>query len=152
LDALDGGRDVTLPAGDSDFTLVVTTTLNGRPLSDRSTVSVRGFSDDEAWRILRTATCLSVDGQSRWGVEISFASTVAPTLTVEKLSCDFTGAAAWTVRRSGMADVGFSPAAPFHVLPTPPTLRGTWLFFVNAIGCGGAPPQFAADFQLICDE
>jgi len=152
LGALDGTQNVTLPAGASDFTLVVATTLNGRRREDRRTVQVRGFQDHEIWKILRSATCLSVDGQLRWGVELSFAGTVSPALAVEELYSNFTSASTWSVRRTGLPDVPFSSATSVQTLSARPTLQGTWLFFVDAVGCGGGPPLFAAEFRLVCGQ
>ena len=108
LATLDGAQQVAVPAGNSDFTLVVATTLNGRTLTDRSApFLVRGFPDHDLFRLVRSATCLSVDGQLRWGVEVSFASTVSASLAVEEVTCNFVGASAWTMRRSGVPDEVF---------------------------------------------
>jgi hypothetical protein len=152
LSALDGAQDVTLPAGNTDFTLVVAKTLHGRTLTDRRTVQVRGVLDHDLWKFLRSATCLSVDGQMRWGVEISLASTVSPGLAVEEVFCNFTSASTWTMRRTGLPDVGFSGATSVQALATRPALRGTWIFFVNAVGCGAGAPLFAVEFRLVCSQ
>jgi hypothetical protein len=151
LATLDGAQQVAVPAGNSDFTLVVATTLNGRTLTDRSDpLLVRGFPDHDLFRLVGSSTCLSVDGQLRWGVEVSFASTVSASLAVEEVSCNFGGASAWTMRRSGLPDEVFLSGTVAHALPTVPALKGTWLFFVKAVGCGGSAPPFAVDFQVVC--
>jgi hypothetical protein len=130
--------------------LVAATALNGRTLTVPRTLQVRGFPDHDTWKFLLSATCLSVDGQLRWGVEISFASSVSGSLAVERLFCNFSGPLAWTMRRSGVPDAVFTSATIGHDLAPLPALRGTWLFFVNAVGCSGGPPPFAAEFQLVC--
>jgi len=43
LGALDGSQDVPLPAGNSDLTLQVALAVNGRTLTDSSTIQVQGF-------------------------------------------------------------------------------------------------------------
>lgn len=150
LATLDGAQQVAVPAGSSDFTLVVATTLNKRTLTDRRALFIRGLPDHDTFRIVRSATCLSVDGQLRWGVEVSIGSTVSASLAVEAVSCNFAGVSAWTMRRSGVPDVLFLSGSAAHALPTLPTLQGTWLFFVKPVGCGGGAPQFDVDFQVVC--
>jgi hypothetical protein len=162
LSDLNGSQAVTLPAGLSDFTLVATTTLNGRPVpaDPPRKLQVQGFSDHEKWTILRSGECMSINGRWRWGVEIYFGNDVAPSLLVEELECNFLGEAAWTVRRTGLPDMVFSSSALVQVLSTKPALHGRWLFFVNhswptvGVGgpplCVGGPPLFSVDFRLVC--
>jgi hypothetical protein len=56
LGGLDGSQDVPLPAGNSDLTLQVALTVNGRTLTDSSTIQVQGFSARDTRTIEDTAT------------------------------------------------------------------------------------------------
>ena len=156
LPGLQGSHAVAIAPGAWDLKLIVSYTLNGRTLTDHTTQSVTGYPDHSIWKIRTSAACLSVDGQSRWAYEVSFAGTVSPGLAVEEIYSNFTGnagspsaAGTWIARRAGEPDIPFTAVSQIMMIPNHPPLQGDWLFFLSTPGCGGAPPLFAADFRLI---
>lgn len=153
LGTLSGSRDVGVPAGGSDFRLVIEYTLNGRTLSDSATLSVIGLQDHDTVSASDVATCQFVEGTMRWAVSIVFdSSSYSGELAVEELTCDFTNTSAWSARREGgaMTNVAFTPASKVHALPGFPRFQGTWTFFVDAPACAGPAPLLSAQFRLVC--
>jgi hypothetical protein len=151
LPSLDGARDVQALAGRNDYSLVASLTLNGRTLVGGRTLQILAFQDHEAWEFKLTPVCFSMGGANRWAASIMLGSTVAPELAVEALHCWFAGAASWTVRRSGLADMAFTPATPSQAIPALPKLaEQEWIFFVDAPGCAGMPPPLEVRFVLVC--
>jgi len=82
---LNGFRDVTVPAGNSRFTLVASLALNGRTLTDKRTLDVRGFAGHDVWTFELDAQCMTVNGASRWAVPLTLGSQfISNNLTVER--------------------------------------------------------------------
>ena len=145
---LNGFRDVTVPAGNSRFTLVASLALNGRTLTDKRTLDVRGFAGHDVWTFELDAQCMTVNGASRWAVPLTLGSQfISNNLTVEELTGSTGTFAKWHARIPGHPDVGFGPASPTHILAAPPTFNVDWLFFFDSPGCSGPPPEFHLEVQ-----
>jgi hypothetical protein len=148
---LNGSQDVAVPAGTWDFTMIVARELNGRTLTDQRVFEVRGFGNGDVWTFDFTAACTPIDGASRWAYEINLWSVfISDNLRVEELYSTCSAWATWHVRTPGLPDIPFGPVNSRHTFAAPPVFNRSWLFFLNTTGCGGIPPDFHAEFQLVC--
>jgi hypothetical protein len=148
-----GTRPLVLPVGYVNVELTVTYDLNGRPLSDKRTVRVRGLKDHDVIRYEKEAVCWLIDGVDCWAEMITLGSLVPDNLLVEEVHCRFTGSLNWYARRAGVPDLVFSGLNDRQPLPSLPKLKdSSWLFFVHEPGCGGGatPPTLTVEFKLVC--
>lgn len=168
LAALQGTSDeVQVPAGMSQFTLTVSTELNGRTRTARASRTVIGVEDHESLSQTPPVNCLMVDGEPHWGAEVTFDSAVGSDLAVEELYARFhflfgglsrtkTGEPvvqpSWYCRRAGVSTLVFSDILPRHSIPDLPPLRGLWTFYVGDWGCRGIRPHLQLEFKLVCQK
>lgn len=167
LGGLLGSRnDVEVPIGGSGFALIISRELNGRTLTATASHSVIGVQDHEVLSRVLGVSCTTVDGEPRWGAQVSFDEQFGEEIAVEELYARFnfrrkrpstTGELAlettWACRRDGLEQLVFSRLMTRHPLPSLPKLRGTWTFFVQGVegwGCPGAPPSLTVEFKLVC--
>ena len=149
--SLDDSTVLPIPAGIWDFTLIVSRELNGRTLRDQRAIEVRGFANGDVWTFEPSTMCITVDGASRWGVEINLWSQyISNKLRVQELYSTCSASVTWRVRTPGLPDIAFGPLKPRHTFPAPPLFNTDWTFFLDTTGCTGTPPDFHAEFKLVC--
>ena len=150
-DTLEGEKDVPMPEGRAELRLVVTRELNGRAISQGPIVEVQGFRNHDPLNYQFTAEQRLIGGAAHWCAEMSLeGSEYSEALKVEEIFCHFTGASAWQLRRAGVPNLTFSPAATVQTLDPPAKLGAHWLFFVTAAVGPEPPPTLQVQFKIIC--
>jgi hypothetical protein len=153
LGALSGEREITLRAGRSTLSLVLERELHGRVYHDQRDISVRGFADNEEWSFAFVAELRSVDGITRWAVEMNlYSSSISNALRVAEVHAAFAGVPSWYLRSQDIAELHFTTAQDRQALPSRPVFNKHWLFFSEAPAGSGPGPALAVEFKLDCQH
>ncbi|WP_157813754.1 hypothetical protein [Sinorhizobium meliloti] len=149
---LKGAMQVPIPPGQHELALVVEYGLNGRTLSDRRALRVRGVTTGDLVTFVLEATCGSFSSVNRWWVDINMGGlSYSPDIQVEALKVISSTGGSWRLRRSGKPDMVLTSAtSPLPVADRPPLHNSSWRFLSEATGCTGPVPTLTFQFTVSC--